>query len=489
VDPGSRQLVVNADVTIGSPGCASNACTILVSLTPGAHTFDVRTYDAPLVNGAPQGNVLSQNLGFPFTVKRGVPNQIGVVLQGLPQSVLISQTPGQDVAGNQDSGFELYGLYQTDGQTVFPRTFELFALDADGNVIAGPGSPQFTMSSSSTGVLSNGAVSATGSNRFVVTPVSYSTSAVTFTVTATPSTSAGTNGGVSPLSVTTSLRLAAKIAPRVYVTDQTTAGRNGKLWVFDELGKPVANVQANIDAQGSLGEPDGVSYSPGNDTLLVAGETSHAIFQFDSTGRFRQPPSATGKTPLSLYYDPLGEILYVGNEYDVVTEWRFVGPTFQQTATSGDWKESGTSAVPAIPWGITVTQGLVALTDASSDVYQSYTTDGTATAPVTYYSSPDVPFGITNVTGVGAQYLTFRDENLIRRTDGGATPGGFPNLNQPFGLRQDPVNGYLYVVNFGYAYAPATLPVTRYDTDGNPIALPAGAFAGPEFPLDIEIVP
>ncbi len=143
IDPGSaRQITLDANLTPGSPGCSNGVCTIVVNPPVGRHLFDVRTYDEPLANGVPQGNVLSQTMDVPFVVRRGKDNRIGVVLEGVPVSLVVSADPGEDVSGDQVAGFVWYGAFSADGSRAYPRTFTVAPLDADGNLIAGPGRPR-----------------------------------------------------------------------------------------------------------------------------------------------------------------------------------------------------------------------------------------------------------------------------------------------------------------------------------------------------------
>ena len=487
VDAGPRQTVLDANVTLGSPGCSTGTCTLILGLLPGHHIFDVITYDQPLKNGTPQGNVLSQNLGFPFTVQLGKPNQVGVVLQGVPANIAVAQIPDEDVTGDQQSGFTLYGGYEADGATIYPRTFNVATTDADGNYIVGDGAPLLTMTSSDSTALSNGAASTAVPNRFTVTPVptsgfTFNMEVVRFTVTATPSQSAPSNSGSNPISIAVDMQFVAQIAPRIYVTDQQTNSPAGKLWVFDEAGKPVAGLQTALDAT-DFGGPVGVSYcATTQEALWVSGEFSHSLYQVDYLGRVTATVP-TGKVPLGIYcYSPSfyeDPLLYVANAGDVVTIWHAVGPP-NQVSTTGTWEEQTMSpAVPNTPWGILVDADGVIVTDQATKVVQQYDTNGD---PVIHFDTIAAPFGITDVPGAKNPYVTERNSNAIL-LDYSPLPGGFPNISGPFGIRQDPANGYLYVVNYYNS------TVTRYDAAGNQISLPAGAFAGPANPLEIDVAP
>jgi hypothetical protein len=201
IDPGPGQTSLDVGLTTSSPSCtaatptAPATCTTnSVPVTPGPHTFDFTTYDGVFDgSGNPQGHVLSQNMGFPFSVVQGVVNTLNVALQGVTAGIAVTPGAGQDVEGTQQTGFVLHGMS--------PRTFTAFAVDAGGNYILGTGAPTIALSSSDPSTISNGVASPNNPNLFTVTPVSYHPYSQTlFIVTATPSSATGTNSGTGAYS-------------------------------------------------------------------------------------------------------------------------------------------------------------------------------------------------------------------------------------------------------------------------------------------------
>jgi hypothetical protein len=488
VDPGARQTVLNANVTPGSPNCTLSTCTLILNLLPGAHTFNVTTYDATLSGGAPDGNVLSQNLGYPFTVARGVPNSIGVVLQGIPASITVAATPDQDVQGNQTGGFDLFGAFKADGATLYARTFTVTTLDADGNIIAGAGAPALTMVSSKTASLSNGVALPTSPNRFTITPALDDESAIRFTVTATPSIASPVNSGAAPIAVNVILQIVATNAPRVFVTDQTTNAHAGKVWAFDEFGQPLPGIQGSINAAGSLGEPAGISQCPNTGVFFVADEATKSVTEFDDDGTY-VTRTLLADTPLSVACDPSSGQLYVFNASAPAVVYVLSDfPTTVATVT-GNWNEISPDASPVIPWSALADESGIWIADAGNGDIVRYDREGAAHLE---YLTPAVPYGIADVSGFATaggvtQMYSARGLNQMWLVGQSTVLSGFPGLNHPFGIRQDPANGYIYVVQAGIETGPNS--VVRYDANGDVIALPAGAFSGPDVPLGIEIVP
>ena len=134
---------------------------------------------------------------------------------------------------------------------------------------------------------------------------------------------------------------------------------------------------------------------------------------------------------------------------------------------------------PSVPWGIAAYGGSVYVADEQNGVLNFYSTDGTEYGEA---------FGI-EPTGLGVVsenlYYTQRNAHDVQFLDGLLPPGAFPNLTSPFGIVQDPADGYVYVVD--YAVTGTTSAVRRYDQEGNEVPLPAGAFVGPYNPLGIAI--
>ncbi len=147
VSPSSAQLKVAVNsgqatvygLTANAPGCsvvvANITCTFSVAAPAGNDSFALTLLDSA-------GNVLSQNV-VNATLAAGVATPVNVTLNGVPATAVI--VPGQNatIDGTATPAFHVPGL--------FPQPIELEALDADGNVIIGPGAPKFTAPTVSSG--------------------------------------------------------------------------------------------------------------------------------------------------------------------------------------------------------------------------------------------------------------------------------------------------------------------------------------------------
>lgn len=136
----SPAITLHVGLTSTSPGCAPAAggatCSIVLALQPGHYSGAMTAYDGPVIAGAPSGQILSTNQAFPIAVVTGQANAAAVTLYGVP--VWISFTslgmPLFVTAGNVDQIAEMLGAGSHGSMTVN-------ALDANQNVILGPGAP------------------------------------------------------------------------------------------------------------------------------------------------------------------------------------------------------------------------------------------------------------------------------------------------------------------------------------------------------------
>jgi hypothetical protein len=176
---GPTNYTATANLTVNSSGCtstlASTICTLSVpGLLPGDYTATLTTYDQ--TGGT--GNVLSSAQAVAFTITAGQSNNIDISLSGAPVSTLVVPV-GVFTESNGTGGYDLIGLGA--------HRFVVETLDADNNIIAGPGAPTFTVGSTSGSLgVTVVAPKTTSPNEFSVTPPSsYSASTASFTVTPT----------------------------------------------------------------------------------------------------------------------------------------------------------------------------------------------------------------------------------------------------------------------------------------------------------------
>jgi hypothetical protein len=271
VSPATTQVAIDirqGGVSIGAPypqtvplnltaaGCSSTLagtqCDLSLALAPGSYTIFLTAKDAG-------GTALSQAIGVPFTVTAGQANAIPLTLGGVPTAIEMVVGQHQDADGATTSGFALWGAFKADGTTLFPRTFTVLAVDADGNFIVGPGAPAITLTSSA---LTVGAPSTSAPNVWTLTPQAYTPGNLVVTATATAAASAG-GATVTQL---VPMHYAARFAPRIYAA---TGGSGVR--VFDEDG----NQLTGITGFGSPNNFDqGIAYDPtangGAGALFVA---------------------------------------------------------------------------------------------------------------------------------------------------------------------------------------------------------------------------
>jgi hypothetical protein len=175
-DPGGAS-VINETVALTptSTGCsstlASTQCTLTVSLNPGSYDAAISTYDGANASG----NELSQGQLVDFTVAQGQTNAVALVLSGVPASLLVGGG-GAAVHGTQNTGFTLYGIAA--------QKLQVEALDADGNVIVGVGSPTYTVASASGSGFTITNPTTTAPNTVTLTPPGTNGTTESFTLTA-----------------------------------------------------------------------------------------------------------------------------------------------------------------------------------------------------------------------------------------------------------------------------------------------------------------
>jgi hypothetical protein len=457
VDPGTgQQVTVARDLGVG-------VTDVALDLSSGGHTFNIATYDGALSGGVPSGHLLSVDDGLSFTVVPGQANVVGATLQGVPSTIVVTASQNQDVTGDQVSGFALVGKYKADGTTTFARTFSIATQDIDGNYIVGAGAPAISASSANAAVVSSG-VAGGGATTFTFTPGANANfpASTTVTVTATPGTGAGPAIHVSvPMSVT------CATAPRIYVWNGSA------MLAFDESGNAVTLPGT---AFSTLSGAQAMTYDP-NDNLLYVADAS-AVYGYDLSGNKKYSgASSAGNFFASLGY---GDGLLYGAGVNVAPSGgitTFSESLVEQPATSGNWHETGSHAVPGLPVALVVDAGgNVDILDnaAASPVLQQYNSQGTATSvawtpvhagayvglvqdPVTQY------FYVTDSTST-VQVFDSVGQSVV-------VSGSFAGLSQATSLGWDPTSRRLYV------FDEALGKMLAFDGQGDAIAL-SGSFSG-----------
>jgi hypothetical protein len=174
---------VTAALTPTSTGCSSTltnlSCQLTVSLAVGSYTATLTALDG-------SGTALSSGQSLPFTVAATGTNNVALTLSGIPHSLQVS-SGGYAMHGSGFSGFTLYG---TAAAPVI-----VTALDADGNIIVGPGAPTYSATlQSGTGWTASTPTTA-APNTISLTPPGTNGSGATYSVKATYTDSTCTQTG------------------------------------------------------------------------------------------------------------------------------------------------------------------------------------------------------------------------------------------------------------------------------------------------------
>ncbi len=381
VNPGPDHKTIEADLSASNPNCTVPqaisylTCTVPLSLSAGSYTANFVTYDKPGgTNGG--GKTLSQTNGFPFTVTANNSNQVSVALGGIPSTLrvaatLASQQHVLSPAGSADLG--IVGIR--------PQTLTAFALDADGDIIVGPGSPAVSATSSDPSAIAVTQPNASSPNTVGVRVLQFNSSPVALTFSAKPSGSSGSNAiALTQMTQTlpelfvgsdatdhavnafADLANSAPIAvPQDDITLPTGAGNilsmaadtQGNIWVDDlNDGKVYAIAPgASTPIAGDTIDLH-TDYAPGiafdkRGALYILDQATQTISQYtpgNSTPNFSITDSPTLAIGQALTYDPIRDVLWVSNApntpssataYDPIQRARVVADSFQTNSPLG----------------------------------------------------------------------------------------------------------------------------------------------------------
>lgn len=198
--------------------------------------YDAKTHAIPL--GA---KLLSSVENVGFKIAHGV-TAVPIVLQGVPASVAFVPSEGSS-------------LYADAGGFILPKCaaatqkVSVFGVDADGNLIVGPGSPKVALTSDDPTQLG---VSATNSNAFALVPpiapqYPHGNHTIHFTARATPGTSSGATAKGATIGVTYSGDICGVFTGFPVPTASAnplgiTAGGDGNLWFTEEFGNKIGRI-------------------------------------------------------------------------------------------------------------------------------------------------------------------------------------------------------------------------------------------------------
>jgi len=433
VSPSTQSLTVQIDggtptaqnLTPGSPNCGVGGplnaltCTVPIAATPGSHTFTFVTYDG--LGGT--GNVLSTN-AVTQSIVANQTNSIDVTLAGVPASLQVNALPvGTGVSGNITTGFQIVG------ELSLP--FSVTTLDADGNIIIGPGAPTIAASITGASTGSGIAVASNARNPNLFTVSALDPGSASFAVTATPATaSAGSS-------------LSATVPLNFETLTTTIAGHPNFITGF-------------IDGTGTaalFNHPSGIAYDSGTGDLYVT-DTSNCAFRSVTPGN----GTANSGTVVTLagstcglgdgtgssahFYYPIGDAYDPANGYIYVTDYS--NCAIRQVALGSGTAGSGTVVTVAGGAGCGFVDGTGTAAKLGAVAGAAYDT-----ANQKIYFMDQTNCAVRQLTpGSGAA-----NSGTVVTIAGGAC-GGFADgtgsaaqFYYPASIAYDPVNGDLYVTD------------------------------------------
>lgn len=510
VSPATQSIVIdisgptNVDETAGlttsSSGCtsslASTICTLTVpGLSPGNYTATLTTYDGYNAGtNTATGNVLSAAQDIAFTVTEGEDNDITLTLSGVPTSTVI--VADDDLA--ESTGSNAYALL---GQGA--RTFIAESLDADGDIIAGPGAPTFTISS--TGSLSVAITQPTDSapNAFTVAaPSTFSTS--TATVKATPSFAGqATNGCTQSGADCTAASMTMSMEFVLYVANHAS----NNVTAYDQNGNQISLPSGAFSELATICNPAfcvySIAYDPHNGLLYVGTSEGSEMTAFDQYGKEQ---TTTGSwsglgVPSAIAFDPGNDYLYVTNEVSGVHDVTYYDESGDLEGTFGGSDLNQPQGIAYDANSYPTGTALLYVTDerSSGTNVKAFTQTGTLETLSGSFTT-DYPFGIlynpniTSSSSNGYIYVAEPVDNAVKVFDeSGAENGAFEptstGLNDPqaLALGGNPQGcsdfGCLFVANTG------NNTITEYDAFHGTKITTSGSFPNLDGPYGIAVVP
>jgi hypothetical protein len=321
--PAAINTVVS--LTPGSNGCsnglAGTTCQFTVALPPCVSTdcylATIVTYDAVSCVFSscaipPGAHELSAAENVPFTIVAGENNVTNLTLDGIPATIDVTPLQPGYISGDAQH-LQLWGAA--------PQRLAVVALDADGNVIVGPGSPGVSAASSSATLNVTPPVKASP-NTIVLTaattgsPPTVTPGVVSLSLTATPPS----DSGGSPVTLTVPVAIAHSA---VYVGLYSNA--------IDVYYDGNTSMTPNLAISGSRTAIDEINQVAvdGNGTLYVtnAYPALGTVLEFPAGAHGNVAPTATisgaATTMNTAYGVAVGSngVLYVSSFANNVTEF------------------------------------------------------------------------------------------------------------------------------------------------------------------------
>jgi hypothetical protein len=234
----------NASLTPTSTGCssslASTVCTLTITIAAGTYLASFTTKDA-------SGDALSAATSVGVTIAEGQSNTIDVTLGALPASYAIAAYPGSFGAVNPNAV-----------EPVWPSSkFLIDALDTDGNVIVGVGTPTYTVALSGHGSpnpLTLVQPTTTAPNAFTIAASSFDGEQQTLTLTAALAGGASCGGAVV-------CSATFAVEPQEIVAMDAYAPAGSIVFVaYPDMNLQLATLSASTTAQGLVSDASGNIY-------------------------------------------------------------------------------------------------------------------------------------------------------------------------------------------------------------------------------------
>jgi virginiamycin B lyase len=311
---GGASKVVGVGLTASNPNCQAGigmTCTVTIPLAQGSYTAAIATYDGALDSGGnPTGTELSAAANIPLAVKANKANEFGVTLDGIPANVVVVPAAGSPITGDMNFGFKLSKCTTTAGVAVY-------ASDADGNFIVGPGAPAVALTSANPAVLAIPAPSSSAPNVFQLTlaQIPSALSTIDLTATATP------GGGVAPpvsfplIRVSFDASVCGKLTeiqlPSAVAPEGIAAGGDGGIWFTSYAGSAIGRIDETTLALTQVPlAPNSIprDITQGPDRAMWFAENG-GIGRIDYAMNLTEPATGLG-TPYGITVGPDGALWY-----------------------------------------------------------------------------------------------------------------------------------------------------------------------------------
>ena len=360
--------------TACTPGAGgSRVCTFSIAAPPGSDDIAVTTWDASPVGGSFVGaNALSSQLLAAQTITSGSSTTISLSLNGLVSTITMVALPSQIHVQPSGSGYSQVGNALI--------SYDVNALDADGNIITGQGAPTVTVSSPDRAI----ALANAGGSLWNARVVGYPPQPLA--LTATPPV----GSGIAP----TVLSFPITAIPELWVTLFNGVASDGSIQGFALYAS--GPTRLSTDKIPILGEPFGLA-SDGQGDIFASDYANNAIYGYligndgaissclcDSVGN-TAISGLTGPTDIAfgsfaqgggsgsgLWFAECG-----ANDFQT----RVVTPT--SVAATGTVVPTGSGSVQ--PIGLALDPfGYIWVADSGTGAVSAFTSSPTVPAPATY---------------------------------------------------------------------------------------------------------